>query len=122
MQSDFCLRCGLQKDDKKHDTTNREGWHTFRDQKYLDDLEDALLFIREKQQPHTWEETGITIDTYPEFSEKVCSICGGINWGGKEDSICFGNENAEHAIWAAHNRRASTKTPENWGFFYTEKS
>ena len=106
--SERCLRCGLPEDDQKHNNRKPppEGWHPFRGQDYLDAIEDALLFVREKNQPHQWAETGIIIDTYPSFPEKVCEICGAINWGGKEDGVCFGNHSAEIAIVAAHNRRA----------------
>lgn len=104
-----CLRCGLSESDQKHDRKNppTEGWHVFRGQEYLDGLEEALLFVREKKQLHQWVETGWVIDTIESFNQKYCSVCGATNWGGKEDSICFGNKHAESAIIAAHNRRAT---------------
>lgn len=83
-----------------------EGWHPFLGQDYLDGLEDAILFAHENGERHHWKETGMTIDTSPEFAEKKCTTCGAINWGGKEDSICFGNKFAESGRTAAHNRRA----------------
>jgi hypothetical protein len=73
---------------------------------YLEALEDAILFVRENEARHEWEDTGITIDTYPSFPEKKCRVCGAINWGGKENGVCFGNQEAEKAINTAHNRRA----------------
>lgn len=103
-----CLRCGLPEDSEKHN--NRAmGWHPFRGQEYLNGLEDALLFAREAEQEHQWEETGIQVDTIASFPEKRCSVCGCINWGGEEGGICFGNNFAEQGIIAAHNRRALEK-------------
>jgi hypothetical protein len=104
-----CLRCGLPESHQRHHPERRppEGWHPFRDQSYLDGLEDALLFAREKNQPHQWRRTGIIIDTQPSFAEKRCTVCEGINWGGKEDGVCLGSRVAEQGIIAAHNRRAS---------------
>jgi hypothetical protein len=95
--------------DQGHDRRNPPvgGWHPFRGQSYLDALEDALLFVREKKQPHQWEGTGVTIDVIDSFPEMRCRVCGGINWGGENDGICFGNRDAELAIIQAHNRRAS---------------
>ena len=103
-----CLRCGLPESDPKHDRTNPPagGWHPFRGQDYLDGLEDALLFVREKKQLHQWEETGMVIPVGEPFLEKHCKVCGAINWGGNEDGICFGNNQAEAGVIAAHNRRA----------------
>jgi hypothetical protein len=104
---DGCLRCGLPAGDQSHNKRQPppQGWHSFRGQRYLDGLEDGLLFVREKKQRHVWAQTGITIDTIPSFEEQYCTVCGGINWGGKEDAICFGNKDAESAVVAAHNRR-----------------
>lgn len=79
-------------------------------QEYINALEDALLFAREENQLHQWNETGIIILTNPSFPEKRCKICGAINWGGKEDGVCFGNISAEQGIIAAHNRRVATIT------------
>ena len=109
MENENCLRCGLPESHQKHDRKSPppEGWHPFRGLDYLDALEDALLFVREKQQSHRWVGTGITIDTAESFDEKHCEICGAINWGGKEDGVCFGRHEAELGIIAAHNRRAS---------------
>lgn len=109
MKNTNCLRCGLPESDQKHDRKHPppEGWHLYRGQDYLDALEDALLFTREHNQQHQWEENGIIIDTADSFSEKYCTVCGAVNWGGKEDGICFGSNQAELAIIAAHNRRAS---------------
>jgi hypothetical protein len=110
MMNEFenCLRCGLPESHPRHDRQHPppEGWHSFRGQDYLDGLEDALLFAREKNQPHQWVETGWTIATYLPFSEKYCAVCGAINWGGGEEGVCFGNSFAENGIVAAHNRRA----------------
>lgn len=108
MRLENCLRCGLPEDNQKHNSRNPppEGWHSFHGQAYLDALEDALLFIRERNQKHEWLSTGIIIDTVDSFSEKSCKVCGAINWGGKEDGICFGNSHAELAVIVAHNRRA----------------
>lgn len=108
MTFDGCLRCGLPESDQKHNSRNPppEGWHPFRGQDYLDALEDALLFVREKNQPHQWIENGVMIATTAPFPEKHCAVCGAINWGGKEDGVCFGNDIAELGIIAAHNRRA----------------
>jgi len=108
MMSEFCLRCGLPESHAKHDRIHPtpEGWHPFRGQDYLDALEDALLFAREQNQPHQWVRTGVTITTEPTFSEKRCAVCGAVNWGGKESGVCFGNQQAELGIIAAHNRRA----------------
>lgn len=104
-----CLRCGLPESHPRHDRNNppSEGWHCFRGLEYLDALEDALLFAREKNQPHQWHSTGIVISTVLSFREKRCAVCGAINWGGKESGVCFGNLTAEAALTAAHNRRAS---------------
>ena len=44
----------------------------------------------EATQRHDWKVTGLTIDTNPSFSEKVCQWCGTLNWGGKEDGVCPG--------------------------------
>lgn len=109
MKNDFCLRCGLPESDQSHDRTNHPqgGWHPFLGKNYLEGLEDALLFAREEHQPHQWVENGVVIATDPSFPEKRCAVCGATNWGGKEDGICFGNLQAELAIIAAHNRRAS---------------
>jgi hypothetical protein len=106
---DKCLRCGFTEDHQQHNSTNPppEGWHPFRGMDYLDALEDALLFVREKKAPHQWERDGIIVGGYPGFEQKHCMVCGGINWGGKEDGICFGKHEAENAVVAAHNRRAS---------------
>lgn len=114
MDTEACLRCGLPEADQKHDKKHPppEGWHPFRGQGYLDALEDALLFVHEHKQPHQWADTGIVIATASEFHEKYCSVCGAINWGGKEDGICFGNHDAELGVIAAHNRRASKKYSE----------
>lgn len=111
MTNENCLRCGLSKDDPKHNKDNppKEGWHPFRGQDYLDGLEDALLFVRDNKQQHQWIATGMVIDTLPSFDEKYCAICGATNWGGKEDGICFGNFQAELGIIAAKNRRAFSK-------------
>ncbi len=109
---EFCLRCGLPETDKNHKYATcdpKVGWHPFRVQAYLDSLEDALLFARENKQPHQWQENGITIDTFEPFHEKYCTVCGAINWGGIEDGICFGNNYAELALVAAHNRRAFSR-------------
>lgn len=116
MKDDFCLRCGLPKEHQRHDNKNipPEGWHPFRGQDYLDGIEDALLFVREKSQPHEWTETGRTISVYPSFPEKVCRVCKAINWGGKEGGVCFGNHKAETAIVAAHNRRAFKNMSAHW--------
>jgi hypothetical protein len=81
-------------------------------QDYFDGLEDALLFAREKNQPHQWKENGVMIDAAEPFSEKYCIVCGAINWGGSEDGICFGNHWAELGIIAAHNRRATKMRSE----------
>lgn len=104
----LCLRCGITEDNPVHNRRLHppEGWHRFCGIEYLEALEDALLFVREKAQAHEWKLTGIVINTYPDFSEKCCVVCGAINWGGKEDGICFGNHEGELAINAAHNRRA----------------
>lgn len=113
-----CIRCGLPESDPVHNRQNPPsgGWHPFRDQDYLDGLEDALLFAREKNQPHQWVRNGITIVTAEPFDEKYCSVCGAVNWGGKEDGVCFGNRQAEIGIIAAHNRRAIgiIGEAENW--------
>ena len=77
------------------------------DEEYLEALEDALLFVRENKRLHQWELNGKIIPVREPFAEKCCTICGAINWGGKEDGICFGNHHAEIAVIAAHNRRAS---------------
>jgi hypothetical protein len=107
-ENELCLRCGFPESHQKHNRKSPppEGWHPFRGQDYLNALEDALLFVRENNQPHQWEETGVTIDIYPSFDEMCCKICGAINWGGHNDGVCFGNREAESAITAAHNRRA----------------
>jgi hypothetical protein len=114
MNNDNCLRCGLPEEHQRHDRRNPppEGWHLFHGQDYLDGVEDALLFAREKKQHHKWEETGVTIDAFDGFDEKFCKVCGAINWGGAEDGICFGNRYAETAIVQAHNRRAFKLTNE----------
>lgn len=106
--NETCLRCGLPESNQKHDRTNppADGWHPFRGQDYLDALEDALLFVREKKQQHQWVKSGRTVATATPFDGKYCAVCGAINWGGKEDGICFGNGQAEEGIIAAHNRRA----------------
>lgn len=106
---DNCLRCGLPQSHESHVSTPapKYGWHPFHGQEYLDALEDALLFVREKNQLHTWKSTGIIIDTAPSFPEKVCVVCGEINWGGMEGGICFGIHKAVIALNRAHNRRAS---------------
>lgn len=106
-----CLRCGLLESNARHHSEQKppEGWHPFRGQAYLDGLEDALLFVRETNQPHEWQENGITIDTADPFSEKRCKVCGTINWGGAEGRVCFGNYAGELGIIAAHNRRAFAK-------------
>lgn len=106
--TDHCLRCGLPEANPRHNRRNPppEGWHSFRGLDYLDGLEDALLFAREHEALHQWDETGFTIDTAEPFMEKTCLICGAVNWGGHEDGICFGNKHAELGIIAAHNRRA----------------
>ncbi len=108
MENENCLRCGLPESNQKHNRQKPppEGWHLFLGQDYLDKIEDALLFAREKNQPHKWVETGWTVGAFPEFQEKRCEVCGAVNWGGKEDGVCFGNYAAELAITAAHNRRA----------------
>lgn len=109
-----CLRCGLPESHPRHHPEQNppEGWHPFRGQDYLDGIEDALLFAREKNQPHQWRDRGIIIDTNPPFAEKNCTVCGAINWGGKEDGVCFGNRAAEQALIAAHNRRAFRRMGE----------
>lgn len=89
-----------------------EGWHPFRSVAYLDALEDALLFVRENNQPHQWVESGVTIDTAEPFDEKHCAVCAAVNWGGNDDGVCFGNHNAELGIIAAHNRRVFKKETE----------
>lgn len=103
-----CFRCGLPEDDQRHNNKQppKGGWHPFRGQDYLDGLEDALLFIREENLPHDWVANGITIATAIPFAEKKCTVCGAINWGGKEEGVCFSNHYAEEGIIAAHNRRA----------------
>lgn len=103
-----CLRCGLSKSHQRHDRRNPPpgGWHLFVGIDYLNGLEDALLFAREKNQPHQWVANGIIIATADPFEEKYCSVCGAINWGGDEGGVCFGNPFAERGIIAAHNRRA----------------
>lgn len=108
IEDERCIRCGLPRSHQRHDRKNppKEGWHVFLGQDYLNGLEDALLFAHEHNQKHQWVESGITIDTYPPFSEKHCKICGAINWGGKEDTICFGNSYAPQALVAASNRRS----------------
>jgi hypothetical protein len=114
MEQDNCLRCGLPENHAKHHPERKhpKGWHPFRGQAYLDGLEDALLFARENNQPHGWNGTGVIIDTNPSFPEKRCKTCGAVNWGGKEDGVCFGNWNAELGIIAAHNRRAFARMNE----------
>jgi hypothetical protein len=106
---DFCVRCGLPENERHHkcETSLPEGWHPFLDQSYIDGLEDALLFAREINKPHQWKSTGVTIDINPSFAEKVCMVCGEINWGGKETGVCFGNSVAASALNAARNRRAA---------------
>ena len=104
-----CIRCGLPSDHESHHSSNTNGWHPFRDQSYVDALEDALLFIRERNQPHQWRETGAIIDISPSFPEKRCRVCGAVNWGGEESGVCFGDRNAELAIVEAHNRRAALR-------------
>lgn len=105
---DGCLRCGLPEDHQRHHPEQKppQGWHPFRGQTYLDEIEDALLFVREHPSAHDWRRTGLTICTSPSFSEQRCRRCGGINWGGKNDGICLGLNSAEAAVTAAHNRRA----------------
>lgn len=77
------------------------------DTKYIHILEDALLFAREKNQPHQWRDTGVTITTAEPFKEKRCVVCGAINWGGVENDVCFGDNRVELAITKANNRRAA---------------
>lgn len=103
-----CLKCGMPVDHESHNRSKPPpyGWHLFLSIDYLEGLEDALLFVREEKAAHQWKRTGITITTNPPFPEKRCAVCGGINWGGREDGICCGNRFAETAITAAHNRRA----------------
>ena len=104
---EFCLRCGLDQAHQRHDHHNAEGWHLFRGQSYLDDLEDALLFVQEHPTPHSWRENGVIVLTNPTFPEKVCEACGIHNWGGNEGGMCGGNRSVPSAQVGAHNRRAS---------------
>ncbi len=108
MDDEVCLRCGQIEAHQCHDRRNppEEGWHIFRGQSYLDDLEDALLFAQEHPTPHIWRENGMIVLTNPGFPEKSCEACGTINWGGNEGGICGGNVSVPSAQVAAHNRRA----------------
>ena len=107
--AEFCLRCGLDEAHQGHDRHSppADGWHVFRGPSYLDDLEDALLFVQEHPTPHIWRKNGLIIDTNPTFPEKVCEACGLHNWGGNEGGMCGGNTSVPSAQVAAHNRRAS---------------
>jgi hypothetical protein len=64
---------------------------------------------------HDWQETGVTIDTFPSFPEERCAVCGAIAWGGSRTGervpkTCPGDPGI-YREWArqttaAHNRRA----------------
>lgn len=116
MPNERCIYCGEieyhQNHDRRHPKYVYENVHEFRSLAYVEALEDALMFVRENKAAHTWEYTGITVDVGESFPEKYCTVCGGINWGGKEDGICFGNNLAERAVIEAHNRRAGRLTIE----------
>lgn len=111
---EICVRCFRPMDDQHHSARNfpADGWHPFRGQSYIDTIEDALLFAREVNQPHKWCATGVIIDVCDSFPEKLCTVCGAINWGGKETGICFGYVLAERAVIAAHNRKSSVPKSE----------
>lgn len=58
-------------------------------------LTKALGNGKERENSHSWELTGMIPVTFPAFPEKRCKVCGVINWGAREGSICLGMRSDE---------------------------